>query len=133
MVRHPTSLNTKCTTFESEHSMSTRKSTQAAPAASVNESAEIVLSPAAARPCEPLGTTILDLGARIGVLDQRSRKLMGVMLQWLADEPDDAPEIADKVMALARVQQPMVRSAELHQALNRPNARAHVASKGVQS
>lgn len=133
MVRHPTDLITTCNPAKEQHIMTTRQSNQAAPAASVNESAEIVLSPTAAHPCEPLGTTILDLGARIGVLDQRSRKLMGVMLQWLADEPDDAPEIADKVMALARVQQPMVRSAELHQALNRPNARAHVASKGVQS
>jgi hypothetical protein len=82
---------------------------------------------------EPLGTTILDLGARIGALDARSRRLMGVMLQWLADEPDDAPEIADKAMALARVQQPMVRSAELHQALTRPNARSFVSLKGARS
>ena len=112
--------------------MATSKSTQAAPAASVNDSPESI-TPAVSHGCASLSTTIIDLGARIGALDQRSRKLMGVMLQWLADDPDDASEIAEKATALQKVQCPMVRSTELHQALTRPNAPAFAALKGVQS
>jgi hypothetical protein len=84
-------------------------------------------------PYSPLGAVIVDLGARIGALDGTSRKLMSVMLQWICEEPDEAPEIAGRVMALEKVQRPMVRSAELHQALTRPNARADVTLKRGQS
>lgn len=112
--------------------MATQKSTQAASAASANDSAQSI-APAVSHGCASLSATIIDLGARIGALDQRSRKLMGVMLQWLADDPDDAPEIAEKATALQKVQCPMVRNAELHQALTRPNAPAFTALKGIQS
>lgn len=81
-------------------------------------------------PYTALGAFVVDLGARIGALDQRSRKLIGAMLQWLSENPDDAPAIANQVMALEQVQRPMVRSAELHHAMTRPADGSSRASGG---
>lgn len=113
--------------------MATRKSTQPAPAAFVNLSAEAVFSPVIAHPCAPLGAIILDLGARLGTLDKLSRKIMAELLQELTEAPDDAPEIASVASSLARVQKPMVRDAALHRAMTHPDAREYVAVKGEQS
>lgn len=82
--------------------------------------APLAVESAGVTPYTALGAVVVDLGARIGALDQRSRKMMGVMLQMLTEEPDDAPEIAGKVMALEKVQRPMVRNAALHRAMTRP-------------
>lgn len=113
--------------------MATRKSTQAAPAASVNDSSRIVLSQAAQRQCPPFGTIILDLASRIGALDKTSRSVLQELLRSLVEEPDEAAEIARLVGVLATVQTPIAKDAVLNRLLTLPDARSFVSPKGARS
>jgi transcriptional regulator with XRE-family HTH domain len=64
-----------------------------------------------------LQSTILLLGSLIGVLDSRSRSIIGEMLKDLALHTDDAEDIAEKASALATVQKPITKNRALNKAL----------------
>jgi transcriptional regulator with XRE-family HTH domain len=52
---------------------------------------------------EYLESTILLLGSLLGALDARSRRSIGGLLQDLSEKPDDREDIAQRVVANARV------------------------------
>lgn len=64
-----------------------------------------------------LKSAILLMGSLVGALDKRSRKLIGELLKDLADEPDDAEDIAEKASGLATIQRPISKNKELNKAL----------------
>lgn len=64
-----------------------------------------------------LSSTILLLGSLLGALDQRSRRMIGMLLTDLAESPDDAQDVADKASALATTQRAMTKNKALNKAL----------------
>jgi hypothetical protein len=66
-----------------------------------------------------LKSCILLMGSLVGALDRRSRRLIGELLKDLADEPDDAEDIANKASGLATMQKPISKNKELNKALRR--------------
>lgn len=64
-----------------------------------------------------LKSAILLMGNLIGVLDKRSKKMVGELLRDLADDPDDALDIAEKAAALATTQKPITKNKALNKAL----------------
>lgn len=80
--------------------------------------------------CQPIPTSmtysapnlrscILLMGSLVGALDRRSRRLIGELLKDLADEPDDAEDIANKASGLATMQKPISKNKELNKALRK--------------
>ena len=63
-----------------------------------------------------LKSAILLMGSLLGVLDLRSKSIIGGLLKDLAEHPDDAQDIAEKASALASVQQPITENTELEKA-----------------
>lgn len=66
-----------------------------------------------------LKSCILLMGSLVGALDRRSRRLIGELLKDLADEPDDAEDIAEKASGLATIQRPISKNKELNRALRK--------------
>ena len=64
-----------------------------------------------------LKSCILLMGSLVGALDRRSRRLIGELLKDLADEPDDAEDIANKASGLATMQKPISKNKELNRSL----------------
>ena len=64
-----------------------------------------------------LKSAILLMGSLVAALDKRSRKLIGELLKDLADEPDEAEDIAEKASGLATIQKPIAKNKELNRAL----------------
>jgi plasmid maintenance system antidote protein VapI len=64
-----------------------------------------------------LRSCILLMGSLVGALDRRSRRLIGELLKDLADEPDDAEDIANKASGLATMQKPISKNKELNKSL----------------
>lgn len=64
-----------------------------------------------------LKAAILLMGSLLGVLDLRSRTIIGDLLKDLAENTDDAPDIAEKASALASVQKPVTENAALDKAI----------------
>jgi len=69
-----------------------------------------------------LRSAILLLGSLIAALDDRSRKVLGLLLADLTVAPDDAHDVASKAAALASTQRPVTTNRRLNQALTRPDA-----------
>lgn len=66
-----------------------------------------------------LKSAILLMGSLVGALDRRSRRLIGELLKDLADEPDDAEDIANKASGLATIQKPISKNKDLNKALQK--------------
>ncbi|MEJ8813372.1 hypothetical protein WKW77_19955 [Variovorax ureilyticus] len=49
-------------------------------------------------------SAILLVGSLVGALDKRSRKLMGILLEELCKDPDEAEDIAGSASRLANLQ-----------------------------
>lgn len=67
-----------------------------------------------------LKSAILLMGSLLGALDNRSKKLIGDMLQDLAlssDNKEEIEDIADKAAALARMQKPVTKNQQLNKAI----------------
>lgn len=64
-----------------------------------------------------LKSCILLMGSLVGALDRRSRRLIGELLKDLADEPDDAEDIANKASGLATMQKSISKNKDLNRAL----------------
>jgi len=64
-----------------------------------------------------LKAAILLMGSLLGVLDVRSRSIIGDLLKDLASHTDDAQDIAEKASALASVQQPITENEALDRAI----------------
>lgn len=64
-----------------------------------------------------LKSCILLMGSLVGALDRRSRRLIGELLKDLAEEPDDAEDIAEKASGLATMQKSISKNKELNRAL----------------
>lgn len=64
-----------------------------------------------------LNSTILLLGSLLGALDQRSRQVIGGLLKDLAENTDDAEDIANKAAALATTQKPLTKNKALEKAI----------------
>jgi transcriptional regulator with XRE-family HTH domain len=78
--------------------------------------------------CQPIPTSmtysapnlkscILLMGSLVGALDRRSRRLIGELLKDLAEEPDDAEDIANKASGLATIQKTISKNKELNKAM----------------
>lgn len=78
--------------------------------------------------CQPIPTSmtysapnlkscILLMGSLVGALDRRSRRLIGELLKDLADEPDDAEDIANKASGLATLQKPISKNKDLNKGM----------------
>lgn len=78
--------------------------------------------------CQPIPTSmtysapnlkscILLMGSLVGALDRRSRRLIGELLKDLADEPDDAEDIANKASGLATIQKPISKNKDLNKGM----------------
>lgn len=78
--------------------------------------------------CQPIPTSmtysapnlkscILLMGSLVGALDRRSRRLIGELLKDLAEEPDDAEDIANKASGLATIQKSISKNKELNKAM----------------
>lgn len=68
-----------------------------------------------------LRSAILLMGSLLGALDNRSKKLIGDLLQDLAlssDNKEEIEDIADKAAALARMQKPVTKNHELNKAIH---------------
>jgi hypothetical protein len=50
-----------------------------------------------------LSTTIVRVGFLLGALDERSRRIIAVLLAELCKTPDDREDIAERIVANARV------------------------------
>ena len=64
-----------------------------------------------------LKSAILLMGSLVGALDRRSRRIIGELLKDLADEPDDAEDIANKASGIATIQKPISKNKELNKSL----------------
>lgn len=64
-----------------------------------------------------LKSAILLMGSLVGALDRRSRRIIGELLKDLADEPDDAEDIANKASGIATIQKPISKNKELNRSL----------------
>lgn len=64
-----------------------------------------------------LKSAILLMGSLVGALDKRSRRLIGELLKDLADEPDDAEDIANKASGLATMQRPISKNKDLNKSM----------------
>lgn len=64
-----------------------------------------------------LKTAILLMASLLGVLDLRSRVIIGGLLKDLAEHTDDAVDIAEKASALASVQRPISENSDLDRAI----------------
>lgn len=64
-----------------------------------------------------LKSAILLMGSLVGALDRRSRRIIGDLLKDLADDPDDAEDIANKASGIATIQKPVSKNKELNKAL----------------
>lgn len=64
-----------------------------------------------------LKSCILLMGSLVGALDRRSRRLIGELLKDLADEPDDAEDIANKASGLATLQKPISKNKDLNKGM----------------
>ena len=64
-----------------------------------------------------LKSAILLMGSLVGALDRRSRKLIGELLRDLAEEPDEAEDIAEKASGLATIQKPISKNKELNKVM----------------
>jgi hypothetical protein len=80
--------------------------------------------------CQPIPTSmtysapnlrscILLMGSLVGALDRRSRRLIGELLKDLAEEPDEAEDIANKASGLATIQKSISKNKELNKALRK--------------
>ena len=78
--------------------------------------------------CQPIPTSmtysapnlkscILLMGSLVGALDRRSRRLIGELLKDLAEEPDDAEDIANKASGLATIQKPISKNKDLNKVM----------------
>ena len=78
--------------------------------------------------CQPIPTSmtysapnlkscILLMGSLVGALDRRSRRLIGELLKDLAEEPDDAEDIANKASGLATIQKPISKNKDLNKGM----------------
>jgi hypothetical protein len=57
------------------------------------------------------------MGSLVGALDRRSRRLIGELLKDLAEEPDDAEDIANKASGLATIQKPISKNKDLNKGM----------------
>lgn len=64
-----------------------------------------------------LKSAILLMGSLVGALDRRSRRIIGELLKDLADEPDDAEDIANKASGIATIQKTISKNKELNKAM----------------
>ena len=64
-----------------------------------------------------LKSCILLMGSLVGALDRRSRRLIGELLKDLAEEPDDAEDIANKASGLATIQKPISKNKDLNKGM----------------
>lgn len=70
-------------------------------------------------PYEPrhLKSAILLMGSLLGALDRRSKRIVGELLKELAEDTDDAADIAEKASVLATVQKPISKNKALNKAI----------------
>jgi transcriptional regulator with XRE-family HTH domain len=64
-----------------------------------------------------LKSCILLMGSLVGALDRRSRRIIGELLKDLADDPDDAEDIANKASGIATIQKSISKNKELNRGL----------------
>ena len=64
-----------------------------------------------------LKSAILLMGSLVGALDRRSRRIIGELLKDLADDPDDAEDIANKASGIATIQRSISKNKELNRGL----------------
>lgn len=64
-----------------------------------------------------LKSAILLMGSLVGALDRRSRRIIGELLKDLAEEPDDAEDIANKASGIATIQKPVSKNKDLNKAM----------------
>lgn len=64
-----------------------------------------------------LKSAILLMGSLLGALDRRSKRIVGDLLKELAEDTDDAADIAEKASVLATVQKPISKNKALNKAI----------------
>jgi len=64
-----------------------------------------------------LKSAILLMGNLLGALDKRTKRMIGDLLKDLAEDTDDALDIAEKAEALAKTQKPLTKNKALNKAM----------------